>query len=83
LRPAHGTWQWVGDARHPPAFTPAEAAARLPKKAWQRTLRLDSHGKELVRYVAELELGMASGPTRPVRLIAATLDPTTREPEST
>jgi hypothetical protein len=83
LRPSHGTWQWVRDARHPPAFTPAEAAARLPLKAWQRTVRLDSHGKELVRYVAELELGLAYGPTRPVRLVAATLDPTKLEPEST
>ena len=83
LRPSHGTWQMVEDAAHPPAFTPAEAAQRLPTDAWQRTVRLDSHGKELVRYVAELELGLAYGPTRPVRLIAATLDPTKLDPEST
>jgi SRSO17 transposase len=55
LRPSHGTWQFVLDPKHPPAFTPAEAAQRLPREAWQRTVRWDSHGKELVRYVAELE----------------------------
>ena len=27
LRPSHGTWQFVEDPAHPPAFTPAEAAA--------------------------------------------------------
>jgi DDE superfamily endonuclease len=83
LRPSHGTWQWVEDEAHPPAFTPAEAAARLPQEAWQRTVRSDSHGKELVRYVAELELGTTYGPTRGVRLVAATLDPATLKPEST
>jgi len=83
LRPSHGTWQVVEDERHPPAFTPAEAAARLPRSAWQRTVRYDSHGKELVRYIAELELGTAYGPTKSVRLIAATLDPVTLKPEST
>jgi SRSO17 transposase len=83
LRPSHGTWQLVQDPRHPPAFTPAEAAQRLPRTAWQRTVRYDSHGKELVRYIAELELGQAYGPTRSVRLIAATLDPTRLKPEST
>jgi len=83
LRPAHATWQFVADAQHPPAFTPAEAAQRLPAEAWQRTVRYDSHGKELVRYVAELELGQAYGPTQLVRLIAATLDPQQLKPEST
>jgi len=83
LKPAHGTWQFVEDAEHPPAFTPAEAAARLPVAAWRRTVRFDSHGKELVRYVAELEVGAAYGPTKSVRLIAATLDPTRLKPEST
>jgi SRSO17 transposase len=83
LRPSHGTWQEVEDPQHPPAFTPAEAAQRLPASAWQRTVRYDSHGKELVRYVAELELGAAYGPTRGVRLVAATLDPATLKPEST
>jgi SRSO17 transposase len=83
LRPSHGTWQWIEDPAHPPAFTPAEAAQRLPASAWQRTVRFDSHGKELVRYVAELELGTVYGPTQPVRLIAATLDPATLKPEST
>jgi SRSO17 transposase len=33
LRPSHGTWQVVDDAAHPPAFTPAEAAQRLPQDA--------------------------------------------------
>lgn len=83
LRPSHGTWQWVEDPKHPPAFTPAEAAQRLPRRAWQRTVRLDSHGKELVRYVAELELGTSYGPTCEVRLIAATLDPAKLDPKST
>ena len=83
LRPSHGTWQWVSDPKHPPAFTPAEAAQRLPRRAWQRTVRLDSHGKELVRYIAELELGNSYGPTCSVRLIAATLDPSKLDPKST
>jgi hypothetical protein len=42
---------------------------------WKRTGRRDSHGQDLVRYVAELDLGPAYGPTRPVRLVAATDDP--------
>jgi hypothetical protein len=83
LRPSHGTWQFVEDAAHPPAFTPAEAAQRLPREAWQRTVRYDTHGKELVRYVAELELGTSYGPTCGVRLVAATLDPAKLKPEST
>ena len=86
LRPSHGTWQWVEDPAHPPAFTPAEAAARLPAAAWERTVRFDSHGKPLVRYVAELELGMGEsgyGPTKGFRLIAATLDPATLKPDNT
>jgi SRSO17 transposase len=83
LRPSHGVWQFVPDPAHPPAFTPAEAAERLPPDAWQRTVHFDSHGQELVRYVAELELGTAYGPTRSVRLIAATLDPARLKPEST
>ncbi len=83
LRPSHGTWHLVEDAARPPAFTPAEAAQRLPVDAWERPVRLDSHGKELVRYIAALELGLAYGPTRSVRLIAATLDPAKLDPEST
>jgi SRSO17 transposase len=83
LRPSHGTWQLVEDPAHPPAFTPAEAAQRLPASAWQRTVRYDSHGKELVRYVAELELGPSYGPDKGMRLIAATLDPTQLKPEAT
>ncbi len=83
LRPNRGTWQIVDDPEHPPAFTPAEAAARVPQDQWQRTVRLDSHGKELVRYVAELELGIAYGPTQAVRLIAATADPKTLDADAT
>jgi SRSO17 transposase len=83
LRPSHGTWQQVDDPRHPPAFTPAEAAQRLPPGAWRRTVRFDSHGKELIRSIAELELGPSYGPTKSVRLVAATLDPRQLKPEST
>jgi hypothetical protein len=83
LRPAHGPWQLVEDAAHPPACTPAEAAQRLPRAAWRRTVRDDRHGKELVRSLAELELGTAYGPTRGVRLVAATLDPAQLKPAST
>ena len=75
LRPSHGTWQIVEDAAPPPAFTPAEAAQRLAPAAWHRTVHLDSHGKDLVRFVAAVELGTTYGPTQPVRLVAATLDP--------
>lgn len=83
LRPSHGTWQFIEDPEHPPAFNPAEAAQRVPLADWQRTVRLDSHGKELVRYVAELELPPPYGPTSDIRLIAATLDPVTLDPDST
>ena len=83
LRPSHGTWQFVDDPEHPPAFTPAAAAQRLPIEAWQRTVRWESHGKALVRSITERALGTAYGPTQGVRLIAATRDPTTRTPEST
>jgi SRSO17 transposase len=83
LRPNRGTWQSVQDPRHPPAFTPAEAAHRLPKDQWQRTARRDSHGRELVRYVAELELGPSYGPTTGIRLIAATDDPLALRADST
>jgi hypothetical protein len=75
LKPAHGTWQQGDDPAHPPAFTPAEAAARLPLDAWERTVRFDTHGKELVRFVTERDLGPSYGPTTSTRLIAATLDP--------
>src|SRR5260370_45502 len=71
IRPSRGTWQLVEDAANPPAFTPHEAALRHPLDQWQRTVRRDSHGKELVRYVAELALPPYYGPDRPVRLIAA------------
>jgi hypothetical protein len=75
LRSNHGTWQLVEDEQNPPPFTPAEAARRAPREAWQRLVRKDTHGKDIVRYVAELSLGVAYGPTKPVRLIAATDDP--------
>jgi hypothetical protein len=46
-------------------------------------VRFDSHGKELLRYIAELELGTTYGPTTGIRLVAATLDPRQLNPEST
>jgi hypothetical protein len=42
-----------------------------------------SHGKELVRYVAELEVGNAYGPTCGIRLVAATLDASKLDPDNT
>ena len=71
----HGVWQFVEDPANPPAFNPREAAERVPLEQWQRVVRQDSHGKELVHYVVELELGNAYGPRRNWRLIAATTDP--------
>jgi SRSO17 transposase len=82
-KPSHGTWQLVDDPANPPAFTPAEATARFPLEAWQRTVRFDRHGKQLVRSSAELEWGTTYGPTKGIRLIAATLDPKRLKPEST
>jgi hypothetical protein len=61
LRPGHGTWQVVDDPAHPPAFTPAEAASRLPLERWRRLVLTGSHHRPLVRYVAELELGPCYG----------------------
>jgi SRSO17 transposase len=83
IRPNRGTWQWVEDPANPPAFTPAEAAQRVPPEQWQRAVRTDSHGKELVHYVAELSLGSVYGPAQPVRLIAATDDPSKLKAETT
>lgn len=83
IRPSHGTWQVVEDEDNPPAFTPHEAALRHPPEGWARTVRRDSHGKEMVRYVAELELPPYYGPGRPVRLIAASEDPCKLTAEST
>lgn len=83
VRPHTGTWQIVEDKENPPPFTPAEAASRVPPESWQKTVRPDSHGQELVRYVAELDLGLAYGPTKAVRLIAATDDPTTLRADAT
>ncbi len=83
IRPNRGTWQFVEDPANPPAFTPAEAARRVPLDRWQRTVRTDSHGKQLVHYVAELALGTAYGPDQPVRLIAATDDPIRLEADTT
>jgi hypothetical protein len=57
--------------------------SHLPRRAGPRPVRLDSHGKELVRYIAEWALGNVYGPTCSVRLIAATLDPTKLDPKST
>jgi SRSO17 transposase len=75
IRSNHGVWQFVEDPTNPPAFNPREAAERIPLERWQRVGRTDSHGRELVRYVVELELGNAYGPRRNWRLIAATTDP--------
>jgi hypothetical protein len=61
LRPRHGTWQAVDDPAHPPAFTPAGAAARLPLRRWRRLVLTGSHHRPLVRYVAWLELGPCYG----------------------
>jgi DDE superfamily endonuclease len=83
VRPHRGSWQYVEDPKHPPAFTPAEAAQRLPLDQWQRTVRPDSHGKDLVRSVAELRLGTIYGPDQPFRLIAATEDPVKLKPDAT
>jgi hypothetical protein len=55
----------------------------LPLDAGERTVHFDSHGQELVRYMAELELGTTYGPNAGIRLIAATLDPKQLKPEST
>ena len=71
----HGVWQFVEDPATPPAFNPREAAERVPLEQWQRVVRQDSHGKALVHYVVELELGNAYGPRRTCRLIAATTNP--------
>jgi SRSO17 transposase len=75
IRANHGVWQVVEGEANPPAFNPREAAQRVPLDQWQRVIRHDSHGKELVHYVVELELGNAYGPRREWRLIAATTDP--------
>ena len=51
----------------PPTHRPSPPLKR-PRacrwSAWERTVRFDSHGKELVRYVVELELGPSYGPTK-------------------
>ncbi len=82
LRPSHGTWQQVD---HLPTHRPSPPLKRhgAPSDAWRRTVRFDSHGEELIRYIAELELGPSYGPTKSVRLVAATLDPRQLKPEST
>jgi hypothetical protein len=73
----------VDDPEHPPAFNPREAAERVPVEQWQRVERIDSHGKSLVHYVVELELGNAYGPRRKWRLIAATTDPSVLKKDDT
>ena len=55
----------------------------MPLDQWQRTVRPDSHGKDLVRYIAELQLGTIYGPDQPFRLIAATEDPVKLKPDAT
>jgi SRSO17 transposase len=83
LHSNHGVWQFVEDEANPPAFNPREAAERVPLDRWQRVEREDSHGKELVHYVVELELGNAYGPRRNWRLIAATTDPVKLKKDAT
>src|ERR1035437_6347684 len=83
IRPSRGTWQLVEDETNPPAFTPHETALRHPLDQWQRTVRRDSHGQDLVRSVAELALPPDYGPDRPVRLIAASENPAHLTPAST
>lgn len=83
IHATHGVWQVVADEANPPAFNPHEAAQRVPPERWQRVVRHDSHGKELVHYVVELELGNVFGPRRSVRLIAATTDPVTLKRDAT
>jgi hypothetical protein len=39
LRLSHGTWQFVEDPTHPPAFTLAFTPAFTPAEATQRLLR--------------------------------------------
>lgn len=82
VRPHTGTGQFGEDPQNPPPFPPTEAARRVPPEAWQQTVRPDSHGQDVVRYVAELDLGLAYGPPKAVRLIAATDDPTTLRADS-
>ena len=67
----------------PASLHPSRSRPTPAQRAWQRTVRWDSHGKELVRYVAELELGNAYGPTCGIRLVAATLDPSKLDPDNT
>ncbi|MBV9282715.1 MAG: transposase, partial [Chloroflexi bacterium] len=83
IRSNHGVWQFVEDEAHPPAFNPKEAAERVPLRRWERVERRDSHGKLLVHYVVELELGTAFGPRREARLIAATTDPVKLKKDAT
>jgi hypothetical protein len=54
-----------------------------PKRPGSGRCARTRHGKELVRYVAELELGNVYGPTGPVRLVAATFDPSKLDPDNT
>src|SRR5260221_108235 len=78
------TSHWADGSRHVPlGVKPYRPASRLPKGQQDPAVHPDRPGKQLIRYVAEPELGPRYGPTKGVRLVAATLDPATRKPEST
>jgi Transposase DDE domain len=70
-------------SRQPTDFHPSGSCGTPAPRRLERTVRFDSHGKELVRSIAELELGKSYGPTTSTRLLAATLDPQLLKPEST
>ncbi len=82
FKPTHEIWQFVGDPEHLPAFSPAEAAQRVPAKAWQRMIRTFADGTQATWYVVDLAWG-AWGTDRATRLVAFTSDRTTLPAEST
>src|SRR5262245_44441624 len=76
-----GSGSRIPSTRQPsPQLKPPSAC---PKERGSVRCAGTSHGKELVRSVAELELGNVYGPTCPVRLVAATLDPSKLDPDNT
>jgi len=80
-RTGPGSGSRIPSTRQP--FLLPKRRERLPRRAGPRTVRWDSPGKERIRYVAERELGHASGPTCGIRLVAATLDPSKLDPDNT
>ena len=67
----------------PARVFPPRRLQRLPRAAWERTVRFDSHGQALLRYIAELELGPTYGPDTGVRLDRRHPGPYQLKPEST